>query len=91
MASTVVCGASHVGNFTGVMILTLDNRLDSIMEDLHEHLLSNPENEVPEEEINAVFDSYQVPFCLMSKMFSLTQTPFSELADPVKNQLSLSS
>jgi hypothetical protein len=79
-------GASHGGDFTGVTILVLEDRLDAIMEDLHQHLLSNPDNDVPEEEINAVFDSYQVHFRLMSKMFSLARTPKSELADPVKKE-----
>jgi hypothetical protein len=87
MASTVVQVMVVTLHFTGGMILVLEDRLDAIMEDLYKHLLSNLENEVPEEEINAVFDSYQAHFHLMSKMISLAQTPKSELANPIKRAL----
>jgi hypothetical protein len=74
-------GASHGGDFTGVALLILNNKIEDIFVSIKQILLSNPDSKVPPSEIKEQVNRRIGLFVLMDDIFSFARKPQAELSD----------
>jgi hypothetical protein len=74
-------GACHGGDFTGVALLILNNKIEEIFDSIKQILLSNADSKVPPSEIKEQVNRRIGLFVLMDDIFSFARKPQAQLSD----------